>query len=116
MVTDTMLTELSPIVSQYNMGMFRVPLHRVDNSYRIFVADKFTRVYDEDTLPDEVKTKMAMILASDYQAVSNDVDLSMLSIYQTPDNEAMREIGWRASETYFVVILTAETLMHMRGE
>jgi hypothetical protein len=40
----------------------------------------------------------------------------MLSIYQTPDNEAMREIGWRASETYFVVILTTETLMHMRGE
>jgi hypothetical protein len=114
MAISTMLTTLSPIVSQYKMDMYRVPLHRLDNTYTIYVGDRFTRIYNEDTLPDEVKTKMAMILASDTQAITDDRSLTNLSLYQTPDNEPMREIGWRASETYFVVVLTSKTLQEMR--
>ena len=58
MGADTMLecTILSPIVSQYDWNLYRVPLRRQGNKYTIYVDNFFTRVFDEDSLPDEIKT------------------------------------------------------------
>jgi len=52
-----MLDKLSPIVHQYNWDLYRVPLRKVGNKYTMYVADGFTREFDEHTLPDEVKTR-----------------------------------------------------------
>ena len=109
-----MLRDLSPVVHQYDFGLYRVPLRKEGNSYTIFVADGFNRVFDEDTLPDEVKTKMAMILASAKQIVS-DHNVTKLHLMTTADNE-FRDVGWRASDTWFCIILSLASLMALRGE
>jgi hypothetical protein len=75
--------QLSPMVSQYDWNLYRVPLRRIENNYRIYVADFFTRDFDEHTLPDEVKTKMAMILANPKQ-IMKDEDVSLLELMATP--------------------------------
>jgi hypothetical protein len=106
--------QLSPMVSQYNWDLYRVPLRRIENNYRIYVADFFTRDFDERTLPDEVKTKMAMILANPKQ-IMKDEDVSLLELMATPTEEGYREIGWRTSDTYFIVVLTYRTLCLLRG-
>ena len=106
--------QLSPMVSQYNWDLYRVPLRKIENNYRIYVADFFTRDFDEHTLPDELKTKMAMILASPKQ-IAKDEDISLLELMSTPTEEGYREIGWRTSDTYFIVVLTYRTLCLLRG-
>lgn len=105
---------LSPVVSQYNWKLFRVPVRKVGNQYTIFVNDSFTRVFDENSLPDELKTKMAMILASPNQIVS-DREVTSLMLFSTTQREEFKEIGWRVSDTYFCLVLDESTLMKLRG-
>lgn len=82
----------------------------------MWVADKFTRVYDESTLPDEVKSKMAMVLARG-NPILHDHEVTQLNLMTTPlRNDDFIEIGWRASDSWFVVVLTYDSLMKMRGE
>lgn len=111
-----MLGSLSPIVHQFNYALYRVPLRREGNTYTMYVADGFSRVFDEDTLPDEVKSKMAMMLARG-NPILHDDEVTHLNLMTTPlwsDN--FIEVGWRVSDMWFVVVLTYDALMKLRGE
>lgn len=110
-----MLRNLSPVVHQYDFGLYRVPLLKEGNSYTIFVADGFNRVFDEDTLPDEIKTKMAMILANAKQIVA-DEKVTQLDLMSTTVDSDFRDIGWRASDSWFCIILSLASLLNLRGE
>ena len=112
-----MLSEnLAPVVHPHNWDLVRVPVRKIEDHYIVFVADAYHRRYDEDTLPDELKTKMAMILASQHKKVEPDHELDKLTLYQNQQSEELSEIGWRASDTFFCVVLTRPTLSLMRGE
>ena len=112
-----MLSEdLSPVVHPWNWDLVRVPLRRIADHYVVYVADGYARRYDEDTLPDELKTKMAMILASPHSKVLPDRRLQKITLYVNNESEELDEIGWQASETYFCMVLTRPTLALMKGE
>ena len=82
----------------------------------MWVADKFTRVFDEDTLPDEVKSKMAMVLARG-NPILHDHEVTHLNLMTTPlRNDEFIEVGWRVSDMWFVVVLSYNSLMALRGE
>jgi hypothetical protein len=107
---------LSPIVHQYNYALYRVPLCKEGNSYTIYVADGFNRVFDEETLPDEIKSKMAMILARG-NPIMYDHEVTQLNLMTTPlRNDDFIEVGWRVSDMWFVVVLNYNSLMALRGE
>jgi hypothetical protein len=111
-----MLGNLTPVVHQYNYALYRVPLHKQGNSYTIYVADGFSRVFDEHTLPDKVKTKMAMVLARG-NPILRDYEVTHLNLMTTPiRNDDFIEVGWRVSDSWFVVVLTYDSLMKLRGE
>jgi hypothetical protein len=110
-----MLRDLSPVVHQYDFNLYRVPLRKEGNSYTIYVGDNFNRVFDEHTLPDEVKTKMAMVLANAKQIVTDEKVTQLQLMMTTADNE-FRDVGWRASDTWFCIILSLASLMKLRGE
>jgi hypothetical protein len=110
-----MLEKLSPIVHQYNWDLYRVPLRKVGNKYTIYVGDNFTREFDEQTLPDEIKTKMDMILSRPQQ-ILQDRELTSLMLMTTLKDEELIEIGWQASDSYFVIVLPYSSLMKLRGE
>jgi hypothetical protein len=117
MGSNTMLMDvhlLSPVVSQYNWNLYRVPVRKVGNQYTIYVDNFFTRVFDENSLPDVLKTKMAMILASPHQIVS-DREVTSLMLLTTTEREDFKEIGWRVSDTFFCVILNNSDLCALRG-
>ena len=112
-----MLNEmLAPVVHQRNWDLVRVPVRKIEDHYTVYVADGYHRRYDEETLPDELKTKMAMILASPHNKALPDFKLDKLKLYQNHQSEELDEIGWRASESYFCLALTRPTLASMRGE
>jgi hypothetical protein len=112
-----MLNEmLAPVVHQRNWDLVRVPVRKIEDHYTVYVADGYHRRYDEETLPDELKTKMAMILASPHNKALPDFKLDKLTLYQNHQSEELDEIGWRASESYFCLVLTRPTLASMKGE
>jgi len=112
-----MLSEnLAPVTHQWNLDLVRVPVRKIEDHYIVFVADAYHRRYDEDTLPDELKTKMAMILASQHHKVLPDHKLQKITLYTNNESEELDEIGWQASDTFFCVALTRPTLALMRGE
>jgi hypothetical protein len=111
-----MLNEmLAPVVHQRNWDLVRVPVRKIEDHYTVYVADGYHRRYDEETLPDELKTKMAMILASPHNKALPDFKLDKLTLYQNHQSEELDEIGWRASESYFCLVLTRPTLASMKG-
>ena len=112
-----MLNEnLAPVVHQRNWDLVRVPVRKIEDHYTVYVADGYHRRYDEETLPDELKTKMAMILASPHNKALPDFKLNKLKLYQNHQSEELDEIGWRSSESYFCLVLTRPTLASMKGE
>ena len=63
-VANRFLNRLTPMGSQHDERLFRVPMRRIDGDYILFVADFSRRIFTDDTLPDFIKHKVAMILAS----------------------------------------------------
>jgi hypothetical protein len=111
-----MLSEdLAPVVHKTNWDLMRVPMRRIEDHFILYVADGYHRRYDKDTLPDEIKTKLAMILASAH-TVLPDHKLQKLDLYSNTQSLELDDIGWRASESYYCLVLTRPTLMKMRGE
>jgi len=111
-----MLSEdLTPVSHQWNLALVRVPMRRIEDHFIVYVADGYHRRYDKDTLPDELKTKLAMILVTEHKIIP-DHKLSKLELYSNTQSIELDEIGWRASESYYCMVLTRPTLMAMRGE
>ena len=107
--------DLSPVVHKKNWNLCRVPMRRIEDHFIVYVADGYHRRYDKDTLPDELKTKVAMILATEH-TVLPDHKLTKLDLYSNNQSLELDEIGWRASESYYCVVVTRPTLASMRGE
>lgn len=111
-----MLSEdFAPVSHQWNLDLVRVPMRRIEDHFIVYVNDGYHRRYDKDTLPDELKTKLAMILVTEHKIIP-DHKLSKLELYSNNQSLELDEIGWRASESYYCMVLTRPTLMAMRGE
>ena len=111
-----MLNEnFAPVTHSWNLNLVRLPMRRIDDHFIVYVADGYHRRYDKDTLPDELKTKLAMILATDHIVIP-DHKLQRLDLYSNTQSIELQDIGWRASESYYCMVLTRPTLALMRGE
>lgn len=56
-------SKLTPVVHKTLNGLHRVSLREEDGEYQLQVDDHYVRRYDADTLPDEIKVRLAMIKA-----------------------------------------------------
>jgi hypothetical protein len=111
-----MKINLTPVTHDCDCELVRVPARLVGGCYTIYVADWYQRNFDADTLPDVLKSKFAMILASPDVLLQPDHELYELELYtNTTMSPEFNNIGWRASETYFCLILTREFLMSLKG-
>jgi hypothetical protein len=109
---NTMLGHLSPVVHPKNWDLIRLPLRKVEGRYVVYVSDNMVRYYDENTLPDKLKTNRAMILAAPPPKLMHESDRSFqkMTIYNNPMSHEFDTIGWRVSETYFCLIVSREIL------
>jgi hypothetical protein len=58
-----METKLTPVSHPTLPDHHRVPVIMQDGRYQIYLIENYVRIYDEDELPDLVKTRIAMIKA-----------------------------------------------------
>ena len=110
-----MLSTLTPVSHQSKTGLVRVPMRRIEDHYIVYVSDGYYRRYDKDTLPDELKTKLAMILATEHKVLP-DLSITNMTVYQNDQSEELDEIGWRASESYYCIVMSVDLLKKLRGE
>jgi hypothetical protein len=119
-VANRFLNRLTVMGSQHDEHLFRVPMRRIDGDYILFVADFSRRIFTDDTLPDFLRHKVAMILASPTTFIWQDDELfkswNLLSVYTNTYQPNLDDIGWRISDTMFVVIMGYENLMSLRSE
>jgi hypothetical protein len=112
------LDDLCPLVHPYNWSLYRVPLRRVDEKHYVYFGNGTSRIYTADTLPDCIKHKLTMILASSTALLYDEEDRSF-GVHTLMNNQGlseMHDIGWRASDTFFVVVITREELDSLVGE
>jgi hypothetical protein len=106
---------LSPVTHSTNWALVRVPLIREYGKYIVYVGDNFTRTYSDETLPDPIKMRLAMILASE-QYVIRDAELLKSEIYVNHGPVELHDIGWQASDSYFCIVIPIQDLEDMKGD
>lgn len=110
--------DLCPLVHQYNWSLYRVPLMRVGGDHTVFLGNGRIRIYTAETLPDCIKHKLTMILASPDVALHDEYN-STFGVHKLMVNNSaphMNDIGWRASDSFFVVVIESEDLDSLIGE
>jgi hypothetical protein len=110
-----LIGEMSPVVHPKNWELVRVPVRKVNDNYIVYVADGYHRIYTDDTLPDVLKSKFAMILANGSSEYLHDSKILRLTLYTNTFNPELDEVGWRASETYFCLVVDRPTLESLKG-
>ncbi len=112
---DDVVKSLSPISHEFEEGLYRVPVRIEGDKHTIYVGDNHTRMFDTDTLPAFIKHKLAMIIVSNTVYIS-DAALSKLMLYATPKNNTLQTIGWRASQSMYIVVMSEEELTSLIGK
>lgn len=108
--------ELAPMVAQHCWGFYRVPMWKHDGEYFVYVREYVVRIYDDDTLPDCVKTKLSMILASGKKFVDSGYKPTQLDLFINHAGKEFEEIGWQLDDEYFTLVLKTEELVSLQGE
>jgi len=111
------ISDLVPLVHPYNWSLYRVPLRKVNDDYYVYLGNGIVRIFTSDTLPDCIKGKMAMILASSSVNLYRDHDRSF-GVCELINNYSsdVLDTGWRGSDTFFVVVIERQDLDSMVGE
>lgn len=109
---------LCPLVHPYDWKLYRVPLRRVNDEHIVYLGGGKCRIYSVETLPDCIKCKLTMILASPDVALhdENDRSFGVFKLLQNNSASHMNDIGWRSSDTFFVVVISIEDLNSLDGE
>lgn len=105
---------LSPMGHEFGDRLYRVPVHIKDEQHTVYVGDNHKRMFDADSLPDFMKHKLAMITVSGHGELLSDRELTRLHLFATKIGE-LECIGWRVSESFYVVVMTDDELESLRG-
>lgn len=105
---------LSPMGHEFGEGLYRVPVQIVDEQHTVYVGDNHKRMFDTDSLPAFMKHKLAMITVSGHGELLSDREVTRLHLFATKLGN-LECIGWRVSESFYVVVMTNDELESLRG-
>jgi hypothetical protein len=106
---------LSPVGLESDKEMYRVPVHIEKELHTVYVGDNHKRMFDADSLPDFLKHKLAMIIARNERPLTSDDLLSELTLFMTRRGD-FEYIGWRASPSYYIVVMSGDELSSLTGK
>lgn len=110
------VNSLSPMGHEFGEGLYRVPVQIENERHTVYVGDNHKRMFDADSLPDFLKHKLAMITVSgqgETLRVTDDL-LTRLILFTTKKGD-LECIGWRASPTFYIVVMTDDELESLKG-
>jgi hypothetical protein len=113
-ITREVVHSLSPMGHELGEGLYRVPVQIKNEQHTVYVGDNHKRMFDADSLPDFLKHKLAMIAVSGQGELLNDEVLTRLHLFATKRGD-LECIGWRATNTFYVVVMTDDELESLKG-
>jgi hypothetical protein len=101
----------------FSAHYWRVPLKISDDRYIVFLSQNIKRIFNSENLPNYIKLALAFINASSISNPKSDSDLYELDIFlpEDKDDDLCKETGWRASESWFIVILKNDQIKELAG-
>lgn len=106
------LSTLSPITHEISWGHYRVPVKVQENDYVVYIGDGQKRYYTDESLPVFIKHRIGMIKASPRGDIKTDRELHKLDLFKSR-SKGFEFVGWQASETMFIVVMSEEELMEI---
>lgn len=106
--------KLVPLSHPWLEGLYRVPVKVTKEKYRVFVGKNSTRLFTKNTIPPEILAKLVMATSTckEYQL---DKDMYEYDLYACLHRGDMSDVGWRESESMYVVVLTDTELNQLKG-
>ena len=110
--------KLTPVVHKTLNGLHRVALRVEDGEYQLQVDDHYVRRYDADTLPDEIKVRLAMIKAIPRLEVFTDEEVyfNHSIFYENRHSKDLDDVGWRVTKNLYCLVLPTTLLNKLKGE
>jgi len=109
------MNKFAPVMHPTLHDHHRVPITYINGNYEVFVGDSQIRIFNDDSLPDVIKARLAMIKAANTEPPTIDPIL-IAKAYDHPPDSKMFEIGWQPCEGLYVVVIPTKDLTYLRGE
>lgn len=104
---------LEPYPHPKYVDLWRVPLQKLPPEYILYIGKDYSRLFTDTTLPVFVKSKLAMADAEGGSYVQDD-NLYEVDLF-TYKGGGLGEIGWKASDTMYIVVLHESQLEMLKG-
>lgn len=117
MMEDEWKQSLSPMPYHKEvLNSWRVVMRtKPKDKYYINLGDNYVRSFNYENLPDFIKHKITFAQVED--PITTDYQLSYPDAFvYSGSNTGLKHIGWRASESYYVLILTKQEMDSLKGE
>lgn len=108
------IDELEPLPHERLKNHHRVPVRYIEPDYIVFAGYKYTRTFTENTIPSCILSKLTMARASGKKYISDNM-VNQLDIFHC-EHDGIRDIAWRVSDTYYVVVLDECELRSLFGK
>ena len=87
-----------------NYEMWRVPVYKDDESYAVVVHCDKVRYFTEETLPDFLKSSLAMIHA--FPPTKKElINVSVTDAFINYHNPKLEDVGWMVCKDLYIVIM-----------
>jgi len=101
--------EVDPWPHPSSKDMFCIPVHRKKDGYQVNVSRQKSWFYTRDNLPGFIKSQIAMINAlPQIMPLMHDDKIHPHGTYKHFIRRELPDMGWRLSESYYVLILSTE--------
>ena len=84
------------------------------NEYAVVIAKNHVRIFDENTLPDQIKALMSMIHAFPSN-ILEEWESDETSVYINHQDHRLNEIGWQVTKNLYILVLENEFINKLHG-
>ena len=109
----------SPLALHDDSRLVRVPLTfplSHEGKIVVFVGDAHVRMFSHENLPDFLKLSIVQIKL--IQGNTKFVDAGLRDVWMSNKTgiDALDKVGWRVDDNFYIVIISRENFMSLRGE
>jgi 3-isopropylmalate dehydratase small subunit len=107
-------SELTPVAHRNLNGSSRVAMWVRDNEYAVVVAKNHVRIFDENTLPDQIKALISMIHAFPPN-ILEEWESDNTTVYINHQDLRLDDIGWQVTKHLYILVLDNQFVKSLYG-
>lgn len=107
-------SQLTPVAHRTLSESSRVAMWVRDNEYAVLVAKNHVRIFDEDTLPDQIKALISMIHAFPPN-ILEEWESDNTTVYINHQDLGLDDIGWQVTKNLYILVLDNQFVKSLYG-